>query len=221
MSDDRRWSAMIAMIAMRGEVDPALNDLKHPRNWIGAQLWASPEYLIYVILRGIALLERDGMAQADAVRQVDARLRLNVLASDAGAVPPAEYVEHALRNMAPAYLEFGPELLTKVIARAQKGLRSLPEDGVWTTANGCPPPDWRWERMEPEEERKILGRAAPIVPRSMHDEEMIDLLVRALPGDELWEWSSPTPSWGMMMGRGGIALVRAGRVLCDVTTMMN
>jgi hypothetical protein len=225
MSDhDRRWRTVVAMIAERRKVDPALKGTEHPREWIGAAIWPSPEYLIYTILRGLALLERDGMTQADALRQVDARLRLNVLAADAGATPPAEYVEMALRNVAPGYLDLGPALLTKAIGRAQRGLRTLPEDGVWTTPNGLPPADWEWRKIPKVEARRQFEkweRQLRRVPVSMHDEDLADLVIRRQPGDQLYTWSSPTLAWRLSMGRGGIALVRDGRVLCDVTTMMN
>ena len=70
----------------------------------------------------------------------------------------------------------------------------------------------RFKRMEQQLRR---------VPISIYDEEMADLLVRRQRGDQLWIWGSPSLTWRMMMGRGGIALVRKGRVLCRVTTRMN
>ena len=220
---DRRSSTVAAMVALRRNVDATLRSKPHPENWPGCDLWRTPEHLIWSVLRGIALLVRDGVAEADAVRQVDAKRRFNVLAPGADAVTPEEYLVRFLRGVAPAYLEHGPDLLADAIVVARKGLRELPP-APWDTPTGTPPPEWRWEKIEPERERealRALERGPPLVPRSTYDEEVIDLIVRMQPGDELWEWSSPPRSWGMMMGRAGIALVRNGRVLTEILTMMN
>ncbi|MBI1338103.1 MAG: hypothetical protein GC164_14250 [Phycisphaera sp.] len=41
------------------------------------------------------------------------------------------------------------------------------------------------------------------------------------PGDELRVYASPLDSWQHLAGRAGIALVRNGRVVDDVLTMLN
>jgi hypothetical protein len=219
-TSESRRARVATMIALRRKLDAALLSKPPPAYWIGPHVWASPEYLIYSVLRGIVLMEGDGVAEPEAVRQVDAKRGFHVLAPGTDAVSPAAYLVRLLRAVAPGYLEHGPDLLADAIVIARAGLRELPP-APWDTPDGCPPEDWRWERMEPERERKMLRRRPPAIPRSGHDEEWIDLVVRMQPGDELWEWSSPSRSWGLMMGRGGIALVRDGRVLCDLTTRMN
>ena len=40
-------------------------------------------------------------------------------------------------------------------------------------------------------------------------------------GDELWKFSSPQEQWAALAGRGGIALVRDGRVVAHVITVLN
>jgi hypothetical protein len=40
-------------------------------------------------------------------------------------------------------------------------------------------------------------------------------------GDELWSFCSQPDSWGAHAGRSGVALVRDGRVVADLVTMMN
>ena len=107
---------------------------------------------------------------------------------------------------------------------ARKALRKLPEDGVWTTPDGRPPQDWSFWRIPKARERREfwpLRKGVPLVPETRDDIDLADMLIRKQPGDELWRYSSPPRSWRFMMGRGGIALVRKGRVLCDVTTRMN
>ena len=40
-------------------------------------------------------------------------------------------------------------------------------------------------------------------------------------GDQLWEFSSPADHWQHLCGRAGIALVRDGKILDSLVTMMN
>lgn len=40
-------------------------------------------------------------------------------------------------------------------------------------------------------------------------------------GDELWEFSSSGDSWAHLAGRRGIALVREGKVIGSIITLMN
>ncbi|MCI0701450.1 MAG: hypothetical protein L0241_10250 [Planctomycetia bacterium] len=47
------------------------------------------------------------------------------------------------------------------------------------------------------------------------------LLAQMQPGDELWEFSSSQESWQALAGRAGIALVRTGKVVDSMVTMMS
>lgn len=41
------------------------------------------------------------------------------------------------------------------------------------------------------------------------------------PGDEVWTWSTPRWTWENLCGRGGLALVRDGKPVDHVMTLMN
>ncbi len=41
------------------------------------------------------------------------------------------------------------------------------------------------------------------------------------PGDELWEFESPIEYWDSLCGSSGVALVRGGLVVAEVTIDMN
>lgn len=41
------------------------------------------------------------------------------------------------------------------------------------------------------------------------------------PGDEIWTWSTPRWTWENLCGRGGLALVRDGKPVDHVMTLMN
>lgn len=48
-----------------------------------------------------------------------------------------------------------------------------------------------------------------------------ELLDEHQDGDELWEFSSPARYWRRLAGRGGVALVRDGKIVVSVVTIMN
>jgi hypothetical protein len=183
------------------------------------------EHAIYLVLRGVALLERDGVPADRMLKQIDTKLRLGVIRPRARSVPSVDdYLVSLLRKVAPGYLEHGPTLLSKAAAVARKALRKLPEDGRWTTPDGRPPANWGFWRIPKAREAQEfwpLRKGVPIVPETRDDIDLADILIRKQPGDELWEYRSPSRTWKRKMGMGGIALVRKGRVLCDVTTRQN
>jgi hypothetical protein len=41
------------------------------------------------------------------------------------------------------------------------------------------------------------------------------------PGDELWTFTSSPASWRALAGSAGIAMVREGRIVATIVTMMN
>jgi hypothetical protein len=47
------------------------------------------------------------------------------------------------------------------------------------------------------------------------------LINRIQPGDELWEFCSEGDSWENLSGRSGIELVRGGRIIGRIVTLMN
>jgi hypothetical protein len=53
------------------------------------------------------------------------------------------------------------------------------------------------------------------------NDQWLELVAQMQPGDELWEFRSPTETWQTLSGRAGIALVRNGEVVDSIVTMMN
>jgi hypothetical protein len=224
-ASDETMTAVRAMLELRGKLDADLRlAVQERRRHLvsdGPEPDITAEHAIYRVLRGVALLERDGVPSGEVLRQIDTKLRLDVLAPRAQTMPAVEdYMVSLLRKVAPGYLEHGPELLAGAIAVARKALCSLQDVGCWTTPDGRPPPEWSFERM-PRERQEFWPLRVPLVPRTRDDVDFTDMVIRRQPGDELWSFSSPPSSWGLMMGTSGIALVRNGRVIADVVTMMN
>ncbi len=86
-----------------------------------------------------------------------------------------------------------------------------PTDFSWIKA------DWLTEKLIPYRQSPTALAAAD---RIFLDEllHMVDL---KRTGDELWRFASPEPTWAHLCGRAGIALVRDGRVIYAIVTMMN
>jgi hypothetical protein len=52
-------------------------------------------------------------------------------------------------------------------------------------------------------------------------EEWNALKSQMLDGDEIWEFSSSADSWNHLAGRAGFALVRNGKAIDCIVTIMN
>ncbi len=59
------------------------------------------------------------------------------------------------------------------------------------------------------------------VPFGFMNSQWQSMLAKMLEGDELWEFSSPPETWENMMGRAGIALIRDGRIVDWIITVVN
>jgi hypothetical protein len=74
-------------------------------------------------------------------------------------------------------------------------------------AGSRPPSKWLVEKLDLAEVEK--------------DAYVANLTYLMLPGVELWSYSSPPGSWEHMLGRAGIALLRDGKPISEIRTMMN
>ena len=59
------------------------------------------------------------------------------------------------------------------------------------------------------------------VPFGFQQQEWIDFKRQIQKGDELWEFCSPSKTWEHFSGRAGICIVRNGRIIDSMVTMMN
>jgi hypothetical protein len=48
-----------------------------------------------------------------------------------------------------------------------------------------------------------------------------DIKSKMLEGDEVWRFSSPPETWTNMCGRGGVCIVRNGKIVDGIITIMN
>lgn len=86
--------------------------------------------------------------------------------------------------------------------------------------------DWLKRKLTVEQaeaehmvEDEQLGQTP--VPFGFCNKAWRDLLAKMQPQDELWEFSSSDHSWQHLAGRGGISLVRRGKIIASLVTKMN
>ena len=91
-----------------------------------------------------------------------------------------------------------------------------------------PPIQWLVARGDFNELATLKGLTLPLqapAVLSFRDPWMPQALDKMqqsmIPGDELWTFSSPPETWQHLMGRAGIALVRNGKPIAHIVTMMN
>lgn len=93
------------------------------------------------------------------------------------------------------------------------------------------PHDWLREKITVEEaERRHPGlphderaRRFPEIrkPFGFLSAQWEELKAKMQPGDELWEFRSPPESWKHLAGAGGVAVLRDGKVIASLFTIMN
>jgi hypothetical protein len=92
------------------------------------------------------------------------------------------------------------------------------------------PDDWTLERVSVEElERRYApqpdARAKDdlelLKPFGFMNREWEALKAQMQPGDELVMFASPPESWRKLYGRAGVALLRNGKLVDSITTVMN
>lgn len=85
-----------------------------------------------------------------------------------------------------------------------KGL-SVPKDWIATKVAGSPDDlDWHASGERPRRDSGV--------------QELLDMMI---PGDELWWFSSRDDSWRKLAGRAGYVLLREGKQIAHLTTLMN
>jgi hypothetical protein len=80
-----------------------------------------------------------------------------------------------------------------------------------------PPVEWLIRRIDVDEVEKDIEKW----DGRWRDYSWRPFKAQMTDGDELWEFSSPAEYWENLAGREGVALVRDGRPIAHVVTLMN
>jgi hypothetical protein len=79
----------------------------------------------------------------------------------------------------------------------------------------------RAEDLREVDRRSPERVAALLKPFGYSNSEWEQLKAGTQPGDELWTFTSSPASWRALAGSAGIAMVREGRIVATIVTMMN
>jgi hypothetical protein len=79
----------------------------------------------------------------------------------------------------------------------------------------------RAEDLREADRRSPERIAALLKPFGYSNSEWEALKAGMEPGDELWTFASSPASWRALAGSAGIAIVREGRIVATIVTMMN
>jgi hypothetical protein len=128
-------------------------------------------------------------------------------------------IEQKLRQTDPSYLDMKTDILTKNVALAKHWAQ---EEINWIKSRPPYPP------LEWLESPTHIGEAAPepvtvpaLLQLSPGKREWRRLKARMAKDDELRSFCSPPKSWQSLTGRKGVALVRMGKPIAHVVTLMN
>jgi hypothetical protein len=135
------------------------------------------------------------------------------------------YLTSRLKSYDPIFVDLGKEFVSGHVEVCLRWLAIISPPGgrIW------PPMEWLTHQITLAEFEKNGDGADPFADGApavlslggRSSREFDALKVRMLAGDEIWAYSSPPESWAKLCGRAGIALVRDGRPIAHLVTMMN
>jgi hypothetical protein len=205
------------------------------RNWTTGRLLVSAEAAILENHEQYSWLRDAGLTEEAAWKTVASR-RANITID---ALPDIEwngdgYVRHRLTVVNSVYLRLDERVLGQVLATArdwvEQHVRAVKEAPPW------PPLHWLHSEVsaadvdQHETDQRRLGATAGgervAFVSSVLDDASESLGWRRLrgciaPGDALWTFDSPGDYWRGLAGRAGIALLRDGRPIDHIVTVMN
>lgn len=112
-----------------------------------------------------------------------------------------EYVRQIILPWDPLFLALEPEFFDRQVGLCETyAAHKFNRMGAW------PPAAWLDKQLSPDDKSQAyaLSKLRPLM----------------LPGDELWSYSTP-PEMAKRLGRIGVVLIRDGRIISDVLTLMS
>jgi hypothetical protein len=207
-----RETTLVQMIDLRRRKDPRLRGARAAGHWPRFQLLEAPEATILNTVEEFRWLKDAGLNDEAAL------LRLEAIAGGDPDSPPAvnfslrELIARRLSIEDPPYLALGDQILFQQLKIADKWAK---DEIRWAKlAPAFPPIEWLDRRISVDDiDLDTLALR--------HRGDWNRLMARITEGDELWEFSSPWEHWERLTGRKGVALVRGGRSIAHVVTVMN
>lgn len=222
-----RESVLCDMHDLRRRRDRHLAKQARPKDWPVPQLWETTEGMILETAEFYLLLKADGLTERLIFEKLEAHRAMHGEGNAPLTHDLREYLRYRLSIEDPAYLSFGPDLFDRSFDLAMKGARDAV--AALEQQEPFPPVEWLRRRLsvaEVEHHEEVIdgtrdGRTERWVFPFPKGREWEAMKVRMLKDDELWLFDSPVEHWQELMGRRGIALVRRGKPIVHIVTMMN
>lgn len=206
-----RESVLVEMIEQRRRKDSRLRRLGQPNSWPMSQLWKMPEAVLLDMAEDFAWLRDAKLDDQSALLHLE---RIDGKTSDSSQrkiTSLHELVTRKLSAIDPTYVVSDSEVITKQVQVAERWARE--EIQRIKSERPYPPREWLTERV-------TLADIGDV--RSLSHRKWSSVIkARATERDELWRFSSPADQWQNLAGRAGFALVREGRPIDHVVTLMN
>ena len=201
------WPESIVCLTLnfRRRYDVHLKRGPKPENWLGWQLWQSPEATIIAILEQHAWLTDGGLTDAAAWARITEDRAFTMKSN-----PLLEQgVRAKLAQIYPDYLALDQRVLQNAL---QVAIPWVTDRVAQQKAEPFPPVTWFGEVVDQASDELSKIPSGKIGPK-----------IQALfvEGDEWRRFCSPPDSWGRMCGREGVALVRRGKAIAYGVTRMN
>lgn len=191
---------LFALVQRRQVFDARLR-AENLNSWPMFKFRDSVEGLILAAAEANARLTSGMLSPNELSRRIDLAIGLKGRGTT-GAENFKEYLRLVIMPRDPPFLVLGPEYFDRHVGLCEAyAVHKFNRMGAW------PPAAWLGKRLSPDDASQAyaLAKLTPLM----------------LLGDELWSYSSPPEIWKHMMGRAGVVLIRDGRIISDVLTLMN
>lgn len=201
-----RESALVEMIELRRRILPWLRRPKPANLWPMFELWRMPEAIVLDTVESFLWIADAGLSDKAALETLAARLDHKhslTLHADTIRTLVVSQIKAAYPSSLPSVEKVIDQQVEIANAWARNEIQSIKSKPPF------PPIEWLEKRVDIDE--ADVGNLP----------EWKRIKMRFTEHDELWTFSSPAEYWAGLAGRAGVALVRNGRPIAHVTTLMN
>ena len=207
---------LIEMIEVRKRYDERLRS-DNLSNWPMFRFWTSPEATVFDAVSDFCWLLDAGLTEDLVVERLRTLDPADKECVQVATLRP--YIEEQLRRVDPAYLDLRSDILTKSIDLATQWAR---DEIDWiNSAEPYPPCEWLGNPIQFADAAPQFSSIRSSLPEALGKREWRHLRARIADGDELRTFCSPPDTWERLAGRKGVALVRRGKPIVHIVTVMN